>query len=214
MRLKLCLLALSLPLIESAKKTLHHSNGAFAAGQNVGAGVNNLIGAKFSAIGGFLAGLVTGQSANTGHHPSGGGCGSHGCGGGSSYSSGCGSHGCGGGSSYSSGCGSHGCGGGSSYSSGSSSCHNCGSVSNTYHPAPSYNSYPNCQCDWLFNDHGQGNCNVGASSHTSDRWCYVKTKVNGKWIDPQWACPDSKASSVHHGRYWSNTACNTQAPRG
>jgi len=70
-----------------------------------------------------------------------------------------------------------------------------------------------CQCDWLFNDHGQGNCNIGASSHTSDRWCYVAKKVGNKFVDPRWACPDSKASTVHHGRYWSNVACNTPAPR-
>ena len=32
----------------------------------IGAAVNNLLGAKVSAVGGFFAGLVTGQSANTG----------------------------------------------------------------------------------------------------------------------------------------------------
>jgi hypothetical protein len=40
----------------------------------------------------------------------------------------------------------------------------------------------------------------GARSHTSDRWCYVSTDVIGKWVEPQWACPDSVQSDVHHGR--------------
>ena len=31
--------------------------------------------------------------------------------------------------------------------------------------------YPNCQCDYLFNTHGQGNCNgAGARTHTNDRY--------------------------------------------
>ena len=24
--------------------------------------------------------------------------------------------------------------------------------------------------------------------------------MNGKWVEPQWACPDSVQSDVHHGR--------------
>ena len=40
----------------------------------------------------------------------------------------------------------------------------------------------------------------GARSHTSDRWCYISTDVNGKWVEAQWACPDSVQSDVHHGK--------------
>ena len=32
------------------------------------------------------------------------------------------------------------------------------------------------------------------------RWCYVASKVNGQWVEAQWACPDSVPSDVHHGR--------------
>jgi len=187
------------------------TNLAYDKGKAVGSVVGGVIGAKISKIQGFIDGVAQGVSGHTGG--GGGGCSHGGCGGGNNVvvvhqqtSSGCGSHGCGGSSSFSSGCGSHGCGESSSFSSGCGS-HGCGSSS--YNNAA---AYPNCQCDWLFNDHGQGNCNVGARSHTSDRWCYVSTKVNGKWVEPQWTCPDSRASTVHHGRYWSNVACNTAAP--
>lgn len=134
-----------------------------------------------------------------------GGCGSGGCGGGGYSSGGCGSGGCGGGGYSSGGCGSGGCGGGG-YSSGGCGSGGCGGSTVIVSSAA---SYPNCQCDWLFNDAGQGNCNIGASSQTADRWCYVSNKVNGKWVEAQWACPDSRASDVHHGRYWSNVACDT-----
>ena len=95
----------------------------------------------------------------------------------------------------------------------------------------SASSYPDCQCDYLFNSAGQGNCNAaGARSHTSDRWCYIAEDVNGKWIEAQWACPDAVRSDVHSGRsektttiegtthsvikylycrFWSRTACDT-----
>ena len=65
----------------------------------------------------------------------------------------------------------------------------------------SCSSYPDCQCDYLFNNAGQGNCNAaGARSHTQDRWCYIAEEVNGRWIEAQWACPDAVRSDVHHGR--------------
>ena len=66
---------------------------------------------------------------------------------------------------------------------------------------PSTPSYPDCQCDYLFNRAGQGNCNAaGARSHTSDRWCYIAEDVNGQWVEAQWACPDAVRSEVHGGR--------------
>ena len=62
----------------------------------------------------------------------------------------------------------------------------------SYNPA----GYPDCQCDFLFNSAGQGNCNsVGSTSHTRDRWCYVVEQVEAGWV-----CPDAVASDVHHGR--------------
>ena len=60
---------------------------------------------------------------------------------------------------------------------------------------------PDCQCDFLFNRAGQGNCNAaGARSHTSDRWCYIAQEVSGRWVEPQWACPDAVRSDVYSGR--------------
>eukprot|EP00092_Neocalanus_flemingeri_P013331 GFUD01014372.1.p1 GENE.GFUD01014372.1~~GFUD01014372.1.p1 ORF type:complete len:232 (+),score=37.99 GFUD01014372.1:160-855(+) len=188
------------------------NSGSYNNGKNIGSAVSGLIGNKLQHIAGFFDGLSGGGNSGCGGCTS--SCGSPGCG--SSYVpahnpcsggcySNCGSSGCGssGGSgsttvivvkpaqTISSGCGSHGCG---------------SSSSSSYNSA---SSYPNCQCDYLFNSAGQGNCNIGASSHTSDRWCYVSTDVNGKWVEPQWACPDSVQSDVHHGRYWSRVACDT-----
>ena len=161
------------------------------------------------------------------------GCGHHGCGGSTSCRTGsCGSsHGSGG---------SHGSSGATTVivvqqqpsSSGStvsvaSNCrsygsYSCSSSQSQYDPS----AYPNCQCDFLFNKAGQGNCNeAGAKSHTSDRWCYIAEDVNGKWVEAQWACPDAVRSDVHSGRYkhsnvqfhfykfesryWSRVACDT-----
>ncbi|TRY75026.1 hypothetical protein TCAL_15592 [Tigriopus californicus] len=77
------------------------------------------------------------------------------------------------------------------------------------------NGFPNCQCDWVFNHEGEGNCNVGGWKSTSDRWCYVKTKSpSGAWLDPLSVCPDAVTSNVHHGKYWSRLACNTPAIQG
>ena len=57
---------------------------------------------------------------------------------------------------------------------------------------------------------GQGNCNVGSRQHTKDRWCYINTKSSsGAWLNPTSVCPDARSSKVHHGRYWSNVACDT-----
>ena len=159
------------------------------------------------------------------------GCGSHyvsqpnPCRSNSCYS-GCGSHGCGSVSSVSSSCRSGTC--GSSVSSSSSSqCRNYGSgsscggsgsggttviiVSSQQQTSASSSSssssqfnpsaYPNCQCEYLFNSAGQGNCNeAGATSLTSDRWCYIAEDVNGQWVEAQWACPDAVKSDVHSGR--------------
>merc|ERR1712098_855866 len=136
------------------------NSASYNNGKNLGSAVAGAIGNKLQHIAGFFDGLSGGGSS---------GCG--GC-----YSN-CGSHGCGGSSgtsssqtiivvqpsqTSSSGCGSRGCGSSSSYSSGSSS--SCRA------PACGNNAaaYPNCQCDYLFNSAGQGNCNVGARSHTSD----------------------------------------------
>lgn len=203
------------------------NSGSYNSGKNLGSAVAGVIGNKLQHIAGFFDGLSGGGSSGCGGCSS--SCGSPGCG--SSYVpapnpcsggcySNCGSHGCGASSSgssssqtiivikpaqtSSSGCGSHGCGSGSSSytSSSSSSCRAPACGNNAA-------SYPNCQCDYLFNSAGQGNCNVGARSHTSDRWCYVSTEVNGKWVEPQWACPDSVKSDVHHGRFWSHIACDT-----
>jgi hypothetical protein len=57
-----------------------------------------------------------------------------------------------------------------SSSCGSGGCGGYGSSSGGTVVVTSAASYPNCQCDWLFNDAGQGNCNIGASSHTADRY--------------------------------------------
>ena len=168
-----------LPLTESATRTYGSScsscnsgpSSSFLGGQALGNGVRGVLGNKLEHIAGFFNGLGGG----------GGGC--NGC------SSSCGSPGCG--SHYlpaSNPCTSGGC-----YS---SSCSTCGSSSSSYsapaHPSntvtvivqqPSSSSshsssssgydasaYPNCQCSYLFNTHGQGNCNgQGSRSHTSDR---------------------------------------------
>merc|ERR1719462_353241 len=211
----ICLSSLT-SLTESATRTYGSScnscnsgpSSSFLGGQVLGNGVRGVLGNKLEHIAGFFNGLGGG----------GGGCG--GC------SSSCGSPGCG--SQYvpaSNPCSSGGC-----YS---SSCSTCGSSSSSY-SAPAHHSntvtvivqqpssssssssvydasaYPNCQCSYLFNTHGQGNCNgQGARSYTSDRWCYVASKVNGNWVEPQWACPDSVPSDVHHGRFWSRVACDT-----
>jgi len=207
------------------------TGASYNNGKNLGSAVAGVIGNKLQHIAGFFDGLSGGGNSGCGGCSS--SCGSPGCG--SSYVpapnpcsggcySNCGSHGCGasGGSSSSqtiivikpsqtssSGCGSHGCGSSSSsYSSSSSSSSSCRAPACGNSAA----SYPNCQCDYLFNSAGQGNCNVGARSHTSDRWCYVSTEVNGKWVEPQWACPDSVKSDVHHGRFWSHVACDTPKP--
>jgi len=213
-----------LPLTESATRTYGSScsscnsgpSSSFLGGQALGNGVRGVLGNKLEHIAGFFNGLGGGG---------GGGC--NGC------SSSCGSPGCG--SHYlpaaSNPCSSGGC-----YS--SSSCSTCASSSSSYsapaHPSntvtvivqqPSSSSshtshssssgydasaYPNCQCSYLFNTHGQGNCNgKGSRSYTSDRWCYVASDVNGQWVEAQWACPDSVPSDVHHGRFWSRVACDT-----
>merc|ERR1719184_330994 len=188
------------------------TGASYNNGKTIGSAVAGVIGNKLQHIAGFFDGLSGGGSSGCGGCSS--SCGSPGCG--ASYVpgpspctggcySGCGSQGCGTGSSQTvvvvqpaqQSCGSHGCG-----SSHSSVCRApaCGNTAA---------SYPNCQCDYLFNSAGQGNCNVGARSHTSDRWCYVSTDVGGVWVEPQWACPDSVQSDVHHGRYWSRVACDT-----
>ena len=171
----LTLLTFKTSLTESATRTYGSScnscnNGpssSFLGGQALGNGVRGVLGNKLEHIAGFFNGL-------------GGGCG--GC------SSSCGSPGCG--SQYvpaSNPCSSGGC-----YS---TSCSTCGSSSSSY-SAPAHHSntvtvivqqpsssssshsssvydasaYPNCQCSYLFNTHGQGNCNgQGSRSYTSDR---------------------------------------------
>merc|ERR1719481_877386 len=164
------------------------NSASYNNGKNLGSAVAGAIGNKLQHIAGFFDGRSGGCSSSCGSP----GCGSHYVPAPNPCNGGC----------YSN-CGSHGCGSSSSYSSGSSS--SCRA------PACGNNAaaYPNCQCDYLFNSAGQGNCNVGARSHTSDRWCYVSTDVNGKWVEPQWACPDSVKSDVHHGRFWSRVACDT-----
>jgi len=200
------------------------NSASYNSGKNIGNAVAGAIGNKFQHIAGFFDGLGNGGNSGCGGCTS--SCGSPGCG--SSYvhaPSPCSNGGCYSSSgsssatvivikpaqSSSSGCGSHGCGSSSSHSSGSSSSYSSGSSSSSGYNAA---AYPNCQCDYLFNSAGQGNCNIGASSHTSDRWCYVATDVNGKWVEPQWACPDSVQSDVHHGRYWSRVACDTPHGHG
>jgi len=228
------LVLISAPLLDAGSRTYGNSCGSCGSstsynnGKAIGGAVAGLIGNKLQHIAGFFDGLSGAGNSGCGGCTS--SCGSPGCG--SSYvpapnpcSSGgcysnCGSHGCGSSSGSSSSqtiivvqqpssssCGSHGCGSSSSSYTSSSGCRApaCGN-------SVSASAYPNCQCDYLFNSAGQGNCNIGARSHTSDRWCYVSTKVNGKWIEPQWACPDSVQSDVHHGRYWSRVACDTPKP--
>ena len=72
---------------------------------------------------------------------------------------------------------------------------------NSCYSSQSQPAHPDCQCDYLFNRAGQGNCNAaGARSLTSDRWCYVAQDINGRWVEAQWACPDAVRSDVHSGR--------------
>merc|ERR1712059_50838 len=139
----------------------------YSTGHQLGAAVANAIGGKVSHIKGFFDGLGPGGGGCGGCSSS---CGSPGCG--SSYVSGpssctscysgCGSGGCGGSSSgFSSSntvivvqqpSSSHGTSYSSSHSSSLSSSHS--SSLSKYDPA----AYPNCQCDYLFNSAGQGNC--------------------------------------------------------
>merc|ERR1711936_797686 len=200
------------------------ASASYNNGKNIGAAVAGAIGNKLQHIAGFFDGLSSG-GASSGCGGCTSSCGSPGCGTnyvpapnpcatGGCYSN-CGSSGCGSSSGSGSttvivvkpaqtssfGCASSGCGSSSAYSS-SSGCRAPACSNSGYNAA----SYPNCQCDYLFNSAGQGNCNIGARSHTSDRWCYVSTDVNGQWVEAQWACPDSVHSDVHHGRYWSRVA--------
>merc|ERR1712115_167092 len=176
---------------------------AFYNGQALGGAVSGHFAGKLQHLAGFINGLGGGGGGGCGGCSS--SCGSPGCG--SHYAPApnpCSSGGC-----YSS-CSSGGCGGGSSsntviviqpFSSSSGGHHSSG-----YSAA----AYPNCQCDYLFNGKGQGNCNGhGARSYTSDRFCYVSENVGGQWIEAQWACPDAVGSDVHHGRFWSRVACDT-----
>ena len=144
-------------------------SASFLGGQALGSNVRGVLGNKLEHIAGFFNGLGGGG---------GGGCG--GC------SSSCGSPGCG----------AHyvpaanPCVSGACYT---SSCSSCTSSSSSSYSAPAHPSntvtvivqqpsisssssshdasaYPNCQCSYLFNSHGQGNCNgQGARSYTSDR---------------------------------------------
>ena len=42
----------------------------------------------------------------------------------------------------------------------------------------------------------------------------MRTKgSHGQWLNPWKVCPDAKESKVHHGRYWSNVACNNDFTR-
>ena len=146
---------------------------AYNNGRNLGQSVAGAIGNKLQHIAGFVDGLVAGPPANTGCSV----CSS-------SYvpaSNPCPSNSC-----YSS-CGNYGCASSPAQS--------------VILVQPSTPSYPDCQCDYLFNRAGQGNCNAaGARSHTSDRWCYIAEDVNGQWVEAQWACPDAVRSEVHGGR--------------
>merc|ERR1711915_149099 len=211
-------------------------NGAYNTGRNIGAAVSGAVHNKIQGVAGFVDGLLSGP-AQSGCGGCSSSCGSPGCGSyyvpssnscpSNSCYSGCGSHGCGGSSSshsHSSSSSCRSCGASSSGSttvivvqqspsqSQSSNCRSygssgCGSSAQTqYDPS----AYPNCQCDYLFNKAGQGNCNEsGARSHTSDRWCYIAEDVHGKWVEAQWACPDAIRSDVHSGRFWSRLACDT-----
>ena len=146
---------------------------AYNNGRNLGQSVVGAIGNKLQHIAGFVDGLVAGPPANTGCSV----CSS-------SYvpaSNPCPSNSC-----YSS-CGNYGCG---------SSQAQAVTLVQPQSPAS-----PDCQCDFLFNRAGQGNCNAaGARSHTSDRWCYIAQELNGRWVEAQWACPDAVRSDVYSGR--------------
>ena len=159
------------------------SSASYNNGRRLGQSVAGAIGNKLHHIAGFVDGLVSGPPANSGcsvcsssYVPASNPCPSNSC-----YNN-CAHSGC-----------------GSSHAQtlivvqqpASSGCSSCSSASN----------YPDCQCDYLFNKAGQGNCNAaGARSHTSDRWCYIAEDVSGRWIEAQWACPDAVRSDVHHGR--------------
>ena len=180
------------------------NSASYNNGKNLGGAVAGVIGNKLQHIAGFFDGLSGGGNSGCGGCTS--SCGSPGCG--SSYVpasnpcnggcySNCGSHGCGSSSgsgsssqtiivvqqpaqSSSSGCGSHGCGSSSSYSSVSSSSSSC------LAPAcgNSASSYPNCQCDYLFNSAGQGNCNIGRTC-SSDFWPHVSAWAS---VIPSYEC--------------------------
>ena len=134
-------------------------SSSFVGGQALGKGVRGVLGNKLEHIAGFFNGLGGGSSS----------CGSPGCG--SQYvpaSNPCSSGGC-----YSSACST--C--ASSSSSYSAPAHPSNTVTVIVQQPSSHSSsvydasaYPNCQCSYLFNTHGQGNCNgQGSRSYTSDR---------------------------------------------
>ena len=151
---------------------------AYNNGRNLGQSVAGAIGNKLQHIAGFVDGLVAGPPANTGcsvcsssYVPASNPCPSNSC-----YNN-CGNHGCG------------------------SSQAQTVILVQPASPSSSSSSYSDCQCDYLFNRAGQGNCNAaGARSHTSDRWCYIAEDLNGRWVEAQWACPDAVRSDVHTGR--------------
>jgi len=192
-----------LPLTESATRTYGSScsscnsgpSSSFLGGQALGNGVRGVLGNKLEHIAGFFNGLGGG----------GGGC--NGC------SSSCGSPGCG--SHYlpaaSNPCSSGGC-----YS---SSCSTCASSSSSYsapaHPSntvtvivqqPSSSSsgydasaYPNCQCSYLFNTHGQGNCNgKGSRSYTSDSYL-SRYATHNAYLSNTPQSPHIRQRKLRHG---------------
>merc|ERR1711915_94792 len=75
------------------------------------------------------------------------------------------------------------------------------------------NQFPNCQCEYIFNKLGQGNCNSGATQKTDDEWCYVAVEFHENPVNPLLDCPDAVASNVYQGRYWSHVACDTPKPK-
>lgn len=212
-------------------------SGAYNSGRNIGAAINGVISNKIQGVAGFIDGLVGGPAHGGGCGGCSSSCGSPGCGSGyvsqpnpcssnSCYSSqtpvsspvSCRAGSCGGSVSSPVSCRTGAC-SSSSHSHGSSSSSSGSTTVIVVQQSPSHSSsqtshnpsgYPNCQCDYLFNKAGQGNCNEsGARSHTSDRWCYIAEDVNGQWVEAQWACPDSVRSDVHTGRFWSRLACDT-----
>ena len=127
---------------------------AYNTGRNIGAAINGAISGKIQGVAGFIDGLVSGPAPAAHPHtapqyvaqPS--PCRANSCyGGGHSASVSCRSHG------------SCGCSGScNSVSAVQQSSHTSGHTSShtsSHSPA----AYPNCQCDYLFNSAGQGNCN-------------------------------------------------------